>query len=862
VALLAGLGLLCGAASAQVLVNIPLDQQINIGQGDAIYVPAGLNGNISFKPAAPPGEPDGWVRDNFSGEGWYYGPYVSFQRAGLGNIDCSNAKLEIDLRYFKVNGNYGDAPIFARIYTADPNQAYLGHRDYSIIYATQAPWNDPHYPTWTHKTVWLNNPALNPYTEGGAFAIGTVSYMRFYGTDWTGDPNDGDFIDAKKLVITNVPPPLVANAGPDQTFPNAACSTQVTLDGSGSTPPGSIVRYLWKEGAVTWADSSSPTSTIGISSGVHNITLYVYDALNNVDSDVMTVTIPAFPPTGLPVDMAMDQQINHAITGGPADATGGPIAFLTEGGDGFTRRYFTTGDNGMNWYYYGPYVNFAEACYGPVDITAPNTFLQFTARFYKAGGYDDAPIFVRFRDTGGRLAEFGLLYQTASWFPEPSPPYPTWTRITTDMTFTSLPTDFDQTQVVQVEFWGTDWGGTGSDYVDIKDVFLGVLIPPTAEAGPDQVKPGSGCSPSASVTLNGSASTPGTGTIVRYVWSYNGAVLYDGPNPTTTTTMRGAGAHYAFLKVYNDRGLFDSDFVKITIGTALPLPVDIPMDVQINNGGMGNAIYEPVYGVDPLDPWWAGMSEVATIYVGVDIYGDPTTWTTGYMEIGGGWYHGPWVRLMYACYGTVDLSSPNMRLKFTARYFQDATNWACDPADPNCSPQPYEDAPIFVTLRDAAGKRGSLEIVYGPDMRTDPDKYPNWKQIDVPLDIKTGDFTDPGFDLTKVTRIEFFGTDWGGTGFDEVNIKDLWVGEVAPPICVGDVNCDGVINFGDINPFVLYLSNFATWQSTYAGCEPRNGDINCDGTYGQGSFGDINPFVSVMTQCGTGCVCPGPVSCP
>jgi hypothetical protein len=232
------------------------------------------------------------------------------------------------------------------------------------------------------------------------------------------------------------------------------------------------------------------------------------------------------------------------------------------------------------------------------------------------------------------------------------------------------------------------------------------------------------------------------------------------------------------------------------------------------------------------------------------------------MLVGGGWYHGPWVRLLYACYGTVDLSLPNMRLQFDARYFQDATNWACDPADPNCEPQPYQDAPIFVTFRDANGKRGSLEIVYGPDMRTDPDKYPNWKHVDVPVDIKTGDFTDPGFDLTKVIRVEFFGTDWGGTGWDEVDIKNLWIGEVAPPVCTGDMNCDGFINFGDINPFVQFLSNYAGWVAAHEGCNPLNGDTNCDGTYGQGAFGDINPFVSIITQCGAGCACPGPKVCP
>ena len=33
---------------------------------------------------------------------------------------------------------------------------------------------------------------------------------------------------------------------------------------------------------------------------------------------------------------------------------------------------------------------------------------------------------------------------------------------------------------------------------------------------------------------------------------------------------------------------------------------------------------------------------------------------------------------------------------------------------------------------------------------------------------------------------------------------------------------------------------------SYCGCPPENGDINGDGTYGQGSFGDINPFVTLL----------------
>jgi hypothetical protein len=65
------------------------------------------------------------------------------------------------------------------------------------------------------------------------------------------------------------------------------------------------------------------------------------------------------------------------------------------------------------------------------------------------------------------------------------------------------------------------------------------------------------------------------------------------------------------------------------------------------------------------------------------------------------------------------------------------------------------------------------------------------------------------------------------------------------PYVVGDLNCDGAVNFGDINPFVLYLSNFSGWQATYLDCRPEVGDINGDGIYP--SFGDINPFVALLS---------------
>ena len=61
----------------------------------------------------------------------------------------------------------------------------------------------------------------------------------------------------------------------------------------------------------------------------------------------------------------------------------------------------------------------------------------------------------------------------------------------------------------------------------------------------------------------------------------------------------------------------------------------------------------------------------------------------------------------------------------------------------------------------------------------------------------------------------------------------------------GDLNCDGVVDFGDINPFVLALTNPAAYPVQYPQCNILNGDINGDGLV---DFGDINPFVRLLTN--------------
>jgi hypothetical protein len=57
------------------------------------------------------------------------------------------------------------------------------------------------------------------------------------------------------------------------------------------------------------------------------------------------------------------------------------------------------------------------------------------------------------------------------------------------------------------------------------------------------------------------------------------------------------------------------------------------------------------------------------------------------------------------------------------------------------------------------------------------------------------------------------------------------------------------------------LDAYAAWRAEYPGCNRENGDINCDGTYGQVSLGDVNPFTMLMNNCGATCLCPGPIHC-
>jgi len=107
---------------------------------------------------------------------------------------------------------------------------------------------------------------------------------------------------------------------------------------------------------------------------------------------------------------------------------------------------------------------------------------------------------------------------------------------------------------------------------------------------------------------------------------------------------------------------------------------------------------------------------------------------------------------------------------------------------------------------------------------------------------------------------DLFAGEVAGTEIESVGVNDagqiaahmadpnsslfLWQSFILTPIQTGDLNCDGVVDNFDIDPFVLALSNPTGYAAAYPRCSTQYADINGDGV--ANNF-DIDPFVSLLT---------------
>ncbi len=77
---------------------------------------------------------------------------------------------------------------------------------------------------------------------------------------------------------------------------------------------------------------------------------------------------------------------------------------------------------------------------------------------------------------------------------------------------------------------------------------------------------------------------------------------------------------------------------------------------------------------------------------------------------------------------------------------------------------------------------------------------------------------------------------------DPNNPNDIGADEV---LLLGDMNCDGSADYGDINPFVDALAYPETYAADYPCCDILAGDLSGNGTTG---YEDINLFVELLTS--------------
>lgn len=184
----------------------------------------------------------------------------------------------------------------------------------------------------------------------------------------------------------------------------------------------------------------------------------------------------------------------------------------------------------------------------------------------------------------------------------------------------------------------------------------------------------------------------------------------------------------------------------------------------------------------------------------------------------------------------------------------------------------YGDNPgsdfLNVYLSNNGGASWTLARVHGPDT------VPGWThQAFRPADV---------LPLTHQMRLRFEASDRGGPSIVEAGIDDVRVAKFTctaqlpdcnrngivdaadiadgrsedenndgiPDECdtyriLGDLNCDGAVTLGDVSPFVLALTDEASYAAAYPHCDVNMADLNQDGVVG---VRDIAPMVQLLAQ--------------
>ena len=110
------------------------------------------------------------------------------------------------------------------------------------------------------------------------------------------------------------------------------------------------------------------------------------------------------------------------------------------------------------------------------------------------------------------------------------------------------------------------------------------------------------------------------------------------------------------------------------------------------------------------------------------------------------------------------------------------------------------------------------------------------------------DSSDPALDSDDDFELVFLEADdrlAGGTvALNDHYANSSWDYVHIVSFCTGDMNCDGLLNAFDIDPFTLALTSPSDYDALHPDCNPMLADTNDDGVLN--AF-DIDPFVELLT---------------
>ena len=374
-----------------------------------------------------------------------------------------------------------------------------------------------------------------------------------------------------------------ANAGPDQAVVDVDLSGSevLTLDGSGSSDPdGTIVSYVWTEGATVLGNTVSLSPTFLV--GVHTVVLTVTDDEGVAETDQVTITVAgnAHPTADagedqivLDFDFSGSESVN--LDGSSSSDPDGTIASYewTEGATVLGNSASISPDLSV-----GPHTITLTVTDDEGATATDQVVITVNQRpTADAGADEDVP------DSDDTGSETVTLDGSGSSDPDGTIASYEWAEGATVLgTAASISPDFPVGVHTITLTVTDDKGATATDQVTI--TIIGNARP-IADAGADQSVLDVDATDSETVTLDGSGSSDPDGTITSYEWTEGATVLGTG---TSISPDFAVGEHTVTLTVTDDGGATATDQVTITVN---PLVLE-PAQLCSNYPGAAIASFE------------------------------------------------------------------------------------------------------------------------------------------------------------------------------------------------------------------------------------------------------------------------------